>query len=193
MRRALALLVLGAATLAAQTEGVMPIWEVQKAGSELEKHTKVIEGLLEQYRAEEWVKGGAPGVYVEQLKQARQYNSYVNQQARELTRDPEKLSLVLDLIFRLEHAHSLLQSVTQGMSLHQNAAVAALTYAELSRNSTIGQQLKQYAYQLTLDREKEWEIADREAQRCRESLAKRPPSAPAKKTAAPPPAAPPKP
>jgi hypothetical protein len=197
MKRLSALLVLFAATLGAQASGVMPVWEVKEAAGALEKHTQIVDGLLNQYRPEEWVKAGGPAVYVDQFKQARQFNTYLGQRAAGLAREPETLSVVLDVLFRLDHATSLLESVTQGMSLHQNSSVAELVYGAINRNSTIRERLRQYAYQLTLEREKEWEIANREAQRCRETLAKRPPPAPAKKSTPvgpmPPAAAPPKP
>jgi hypothetical protein len=199
MKRALALLVLLAGTLAAQSEGVMPVWEVRDAGIALEKHLQVVSGLLEQYHPDQWVAAGAPAIYVDQVKQARQYNTYVGQQAQALSREPEKLSVVLDVVFRLDHLNSLLESVTQGLRLHQNPGIADLMNAAISRNSTTREQLKQYAYQLTLDREKEWQIANSEAQRCRSAVSKQSPAparkAPAATTPAPAqaPAAPPKP
>lgn len=192
MKRAFALLVLLAGTLAAQSPGVMPVWEVRDAGTALEKHIQVVSGLLEQYHPEQWIAAGAPAIYVEQVKQARQFNTYLGQQAQALARDPEKLSVVLDVVFRLDHVNSLLESVTQGLRLHQNPGIADLMNAAISRNSTTREQLKQYAYQLTLDREKEWEVANSEAQRCRAVLSKQPP-APARKAPAPDPAAAPKP
>ena len=192
MKRAFALLVLLAGTLAAQSPGVMPVWEVRDAGTALEKHIQVVSGLLEQYHPEQWIAAGAPAIYVEQVKQARQFNTYLGQQAQALARDPEKLSVVLDVVFRLDHVNSLLESVTQGLRLHQNPGIADLMNEAISRNSTTREQLKQYAYQLTLDREKEWEVANSEAQRCRAVLSKQPP-APARKAPAPDPAAAPKP
>ena len=199
MKRALALLILLAGILAAQSPGVMPIWEVRDAATALEKHLQVVSGLLEQYHPEQWVANGAPAIYVEQVKQAREFNTYLGQQAQALASDPEKLSVVLDVIFRLDHVNSLLESVTQGLRLHQNPGIADLMSAAISRNSTTRDQLKQYAYQLTVDREKEWEIANREAQRCRAAISKQAP-APARKAPAaaapapdPAPAAPPKP
>ena len=166
----------------AQTAGVMPDWEVREAATALEKHTKIIEGLLDQLKPEEWVAQGAPQLYIDQLKQAKQFNSYLTLQAQALGRQPDKLSVALDTFLRLDHIQSLLESLTEGVRKHQNPALADLLYSAISQNSTTRERLKEYARELAVEREKEWEIANREAQRCRGSLAKRPPpSAPSKK------------
>lgn len=159
----------------------MPDWEVREAAAALEKHTKVIEGLLNQLRPEEWVAQGASQLYVEQAKQAKQFNSYLTQQAQTLAREPDKLTVVLDTFFRLDHVQALLDSVTAGTRRYQNPALADLLFSAISQNSTTREKLKEYTQQLAADREKEWEIANREAQRCRASLAKRPPAPPSKK------------
>ena len=91
MRRFIILFCLAASILAAQTAGVMPDWEAREAAVALQKHTKVIDGLLNQFKPEEWVAQGAPSLYIEQLKQAKQFNSYLGLQAEALEKEPAKL------------------------------------------------------------------------------------------------------
>lgn len=160
----------------------MPDWEIRDAAVKLEKHTKVIENLLNQLKPEEWVKQGAPALYIDQLKQAKQYNSYITLSAQALERDPARLSYALDVFLRLEHMHSLLESLDGGVRAHQNPALADLLAAAIGENAATRERLKEYTLQLAVEREKEWEIADREAQRCRGMLAARPP-APVRKPA----------
>ena len=161
----------------------MPEWEAREAAAALEKHTAVIDGLLQQLRPEEWVAQGAPGAYVDQLKQTKQYNSYLALSAQALGREPAKLTAALDTFLRLDHLQSLLDSITAGVRHYQNAALADLLTSAVSQNSSTREKLKEYTRQLAEDREKEWEVANREAQRCRASLAKRPPAPPVKKAA----------
>ena len=174
MRRFIILFCLAASILAAQTAGVTPDWEAREAAVALEKHTKVVDGLLNQLRPEEWAAQGAPSLYIEQLKQAKQFNSYLGNQAEALAANPAKLSLVLDVFLRLEYIQSLLDSLTAGVRAHQNAALGDLLAAAISQNSATRERLKEYTRELAVEREKEWEIANREAQRCRASLAKQP-------------------
>jgi len=170
----MALLFLFPILLAAQPAGILPDWEIQKSAESLEKHTAAIESLLSQLRPQEWISQGAPEAYVEQWKQTRQFNSYLTTQARLLARDPAKLSVALDAFLRVDHLQSLLESVAAGVRRYQNAALADLLSSAMSQNSATRELLKDYTRQLVVEREKEWEIANREAQRCRASLAKKP-------------------
>lgn len=175
-----------AAGLGAQPAGVKPDWEIRELAAKLEKNAAVIEGLLAQLKPEDWVSGGAPAAYVDQVKQTRQFNSDLILQVQQLQREPAKLSVALETFLRLDHLQSLLESVTAGVRSYQNPAVAELLASAGGQNLAVREQLKDYARQLAVEREKEWEIANLEAQRCRAALAKKPPApAPGKKPPAP--------
>lgn len=176
MKRLIALLFFLSSILAAQNAGVMPDWEVRDAAAALEKHTKVIAGLLDQLKPEDWVAQGAPALYLDQVKQAKQFNSYLTTQAQILAREPSKLTVALDTFFRIDHLQGVLDSVTAGLRQYQNASLADLLASAMAQNAATRERLKEYARQLASDREKEWEIANREAQRCRTSIAKEPAS-----------------
>jgi hypothetical protein len=175
------LLAVWPALVAAQEGGVTPDWEIRELAAKLEKNAGVIDGLLKQLKPEEWVSRGATGAYVDQLKQTRQFNSYLIQQAQALGREPAKLSVTLDTFLRLDHLQSLLESITAGVRAYQNSALADLMAAAIGQNVGSRELLKEYARQLAVEREKEWEIANLEAQRCRAALSKKPPAPPAKK------------
>ena len=174
--RAAALILMCWASAAAQQPGVPPPWEVKKAIAELEKYSQTVENLLAQLRPAEWIKDGAPELYRQQWQQARQVNGQVRSQAQALAEQPEKLTLALDTFFRLDYLESLLESVNGGVRKYQNAALGDLLSAAISRNSAAREGLREYVQQLATDRENEWEVAHREAQRCREVLSKQPPS-----------------
>jgi hypothetical protein len=176
MKRLLAIVIVFSSTLAAQVAGVLPDWEVRETAAALDKHAQTVDNLLAQLRPAEWTANGAPELYQDQIKQARLFNSYLSQEARALGERPEKLSLALDTFFRLDHLHALLESVTAGVRSYQNSALADLLAAAVSKNAATRERLKEYTRQLAVEREQEWEIAHREAQRCRESLAKQPPN-----------------
>jgi hypothetical protein len=181
MMRAWAVVVLWLwpALAGAQPGGVAPDWQIRELAAKLEKNAAVIEGLLTQLKPEEWVSNGAPGSYVDQVKQTRQFNSFLILQAQALGREPAKLSVTMDTFLRLDHLQSLLDSVTAGVRSYQNASLAELLASAVGQNMASREQLKEYARELAVEREKEWEIANREAQRCRAALAKKPPVTPA--------------
>jgi hypothetical protein len=174
MRRFLISLLLIASPLAAQNGGVMPDWEVQKTATALVKHAQVIDGLLNQLKPAEWVKQGASPLYVNQLKMTKQLNGYLAQQAQALADHPDKLSIALDVLFRLDYIHSLLQSLTEATRRHQNPSLAELLDSAINQNTTAREQLKDYTRELAIEREKEWQIANEETQRCRALLFRQP-------------------
>ncbi len=180
------LLGLWPALAGAQSGGVRPDWEIRELAARLEKNAGVIDGLLGRLKPEEWSSRGAPSAYVEQVKQTRQFNSYLILQAQALGREPAKLSVALDTFLRLDHLQSLLDSVTAGVRQYQNASLAELMATAVGQNLAVREQLKEYARDLAVEREKEWEIANQEAQRCRAMLSRRPPAAAPKKTSPPP-------
>ncbi|SRR5712692_11263748 len=183
MKRLITVFWLVCAAVAAQTEGVIPDWEVRDLAAALEKHTKVIDGLLNQLKPEEWASQGAPALYVEQLKQAKAFNSYLGDQAAALANNPAKLSLVIDVFLRIEHIQSLLDSLTAGVRAHQNPGLGDLLATAVAQNAATREKLKEYTRELAVEREKEWQIANDEAQRCRATIVKRPAARiPTKKT-----------
>jgi len=166
----------------------MPEWEARDAAVQLEKRAGVIEGVLAKLKPEEWVRLGAPEAYIDQLTQTRKFTAYLGAQAQNLQREPGKLSVVLDTFLRLDHLQLLLDSIIVGARRYQNAALADLLGTTIIQNSTTRELLMEYTRQLAGEREKEWEVANAEAQRCRVSLSKKPPAAvaaPGKKAAAP--------
>ena len=183
---------LAGAPLAAQPAGVAHEWEIRQTAEAVEKQARALTDVLGQLRPAEWVAQGAPEQYIEQGRQVQQFNSYLARQARELAEQPEKLTVVLDTFLRLDHLHSVLDSLAAGVRRYQNPALADLLSSAISQNTAHRERLKEYTRQLAEEREKEWEVAHREAQRCREGLAKRPPAAAqAKKSPPGKPAAPP--
>jgi len=187
MRRFIPVLFFLFSLLAAQNQnsGVMPEWEVRDAAAALEKHSGVVAGLLEQLKPEAWVAQGAPPLYVEQLKQSKQYNTYLGTQAHALSEQPDRLSIALDVVFRLDNVNSLLESLADGTRHHQNPELAGLLTSAMSQNSATRERLREYTRELAVEREKEWQIANQEAQRCRATLSTRPPARPAKKSSRP--------
>ncbi|MBI3666498.1 MAG: hypothetical protein HY236_09810, partial [Acidobacteria bacterium] len=95
MPRRIVLLFFSAVLLQAQGTGVMEDWQVREMAVALEKHSRAVDALLAQLKPEEWAAQGSPELYVEQLKQTRQFNTYLTQRAQALAETPAKLSVAL--------------------------------------------------------------------------------------------------
>jgi hypothetical protein len=101
--------------------------------------------------------------------------------AQTLRKQPEKLTLALETLFRLQAVESQVNSLVEAVRRYQNPAVGDLLVSVVSANSTNRDQLRQYVTDLAQTKEQEFQIVDGEAQRCRGMLMRQPPakSAPA--------------
>jgi hypothetical protein len=172
--RSIFLCALCAGGLCAQSSGIPPEWEVQKQMTVLAGHVQKFKPILEQIDAEDWVKKGAPAAYVDQVKRTRAEIDYLAGSTTELAAHPERLTIALDTFFRLQSVEAMLRSVAAGIRKYQNPAVAELLQGSLADMAADRDKLRQYVVDLAADREQQYKVMDREAQRCRAVLSHRP-------------------
>src|SRR5262249_18356248 len=96
-----------------------------------------------------------------------------------LGKQPEKLTVALDTYFRMQSLEMRLNSLVDGVRNYQNPAVGDLLIGVLAENSTNRDKLRQYITDLARTKEKEFEVADKEAQRCRGMINRQPAKPPA--------------
>src|SRR5258705_414491 len=90
--------------------------------------------------------------------------------ARGLAKNPERLSSALELFFRLEGLERMLGSIAEGARKYQGGQTAqslAALYAEGGANR---ERFRGYMINLSVEREHQFEVMDKEAQRCRATL-----------------------
>ena len=87
--------------------------------------------------------------------------------AKALERDPDKLTLSLETYFRLQGMENYLNSLVDGVRKYQNPAVGDLLVGVLGENSSNRDKLRQYITDLASQKEQEFAVVDKEAQRCR--------------------------
>jgi hypothetical protein len=170
--RAAALCVLSAGCLAPQSGGIQAEWEVRKQMTALAEHVQRFEPVLDRIHPEEWVKKGAPQAYVEQFSRTRAEIGYVVGSANELAAHPDRMTTALDTFFRMESVDAMLRSVMAGIRKYQNPAVAELLQGLINDTSADRDKLRQYLVDLAADREQQFRVMDREAQRCRAALSR---------------------
>ena len=87
--------------------------------------------------------------------------------ANNLEKQPEKLTLALEALFRLQSVEAGIYSLVDGVRKYQNPAVGDLLIGVMLENSDNRDRLRDYVTDLAEQKELEFTIADREAQRCR--------------------------
>jgi hypothetical protein len=169
---AAALCAISTGSLTAQSGGIPPEWEVQKQMATLAGHVQRFQSVLDQIHAEEWVKKGAPQAYVDQLARTRAEIGYLIGSTKDLSAHPEKLTAVLDTFFRMQSLEAMLRSVEGGIRKYQNPAIAELLQSLVADTADDRDKLRQYLVDLAADREQQYKVMDREAQRCRAALSR---------------------
>ena len=165
--------------------GVSSEWDVRKLLDSLNAQASHLKPIVDQVHPEQWVAQGAPDAYVAQFKSAQAEIQYLLTSSATLSREPERLSFALDTYFRMEAMERTLASLTEGIRKYQNPALADLTQSVMVENSNNRDRLRQYISDLSAQKEQEFQVADREAQRCRATLLSQPTSTQGKKLARP--------
>jgi hypothetical protein len=154
--------------------GVSSEWDVRKLLDSLDRQAQHLKPIMDQVKPETWVPKGAPEAYVAQAKSAETELRYLLTSSDALAREPEKLTLALDTYLRMQAMESTLGSLIQGIRKYQNPALADLAQSFMAENSANRDRLSQYLRDLAAQKEQEFQVVDREAQRCRGMLLNQP-------------------
>lgn len=157
-----------------QPSGVTSEWDVRKLLESLDLQAQHLKPIIDQIKPESWLANGAPDMYLTQWKVAQAELRYLLSSSEALSKQPESLTLTLDTYFRMQAMESTLGSVIEGIRKYQNPALADLLRAVVGENSANRDRLRQYLQDLAAQKEQEFKVADREAQRCRETLVHQP-------------------
>ena len=148
-------------------QGVGADWDIVQIIQSLSQNSARLIPLVDQITPNEWLAKGAPEAYVSQWKTARTELAALSTVTKVLERQPEKLTAALETYFRLQLIDQQLKSLTDGIRQYQNPAVADLLLSVLSENSVSRDRLQQHITDLADQKEKEFSVVDKEAQRCR--------------------------
>jgi hypothetical protein len=167
------ILILLALPAGAQTSvGLATPWDFKKTIASLASYSKRLQPLLDQLNPSEW--RDAPEGYAAQQKLVKTQLDSISLLTQDLSKDPERLPVVLDLFFRYENFDQTLGSLLEGVRRYQNPAVADLITGLRNENSGARQGLKDYMVDLASTKDQEYRIVDQEAQRCRGMILKQP-------------------
>ena len=173
--------------LPAGGQGVSAPWDISQTLTSLAEQSQRLLPVLDQLTPEKWEAKGAPAAYTAQWRNARSEVGYLLGAADAMKKQPERLTLALETLFRLQAVEAQVSSLLDGVRRYQNPAVGDLLVSVVAANSANRDQLRQYVSDLAATKEQEFQTVDREAQRCRGTLMRQPAARPA--AAAPKPAA----
>jgi len=175
------------AVLPAQTapqqpqQGLEPDWDIAQVLQKIAAHSRNLAPFLEKIDAASWIEKGASETYAAQLDSSRQQVRAVADSANALTRNPQKLSASLELLFRIQAVESMLTSLQEGVRKYQSPADAQTLARLVAENGANRDRLQHYIVNLAAEREQDLQVMDREAQRCRAMLTQAPTRAQRKK------------
>ncbi|MGH9660835.1 MAG: hypothetical protein ACRD96_19965 [Bryobacteraceae bacterium] len=158
----------------AQQAGVAAEWNIRATLEAVTSHVERLQPLLEQLQPKEWISAGAPEAYIQQWNSTRAQVDAVKQTSQELAGSTEKLSVTLELFFRLQSIEASIGSLSEGVRRYQNPALADLITGVLNENSSSRLAIRQYLVDLAKLKEQEYVVMDQEAQRCRGVLNRQP-------------------
>ena len=159
--------------------GVQTPWDVRSIISRLIDENERFEPVLNSIHPQDWVSKGASSVYVQQLQQAQQQTHDVVVTSKMLAQKTDQLSLALDDYFRLEALDSTARSLEEGLQRYADRASADKLAALIAHNYSAREQFRDYLSSLATSQEKNFKVADEEAQRYRGIISREP--APTKK------------
>jgi hypothetical protein len=177
--RGLILLACAAALYAQQQPaGLEPDWDISVILQAMSAHAGRLLPVLDRLDVKAWVEKGAPATYAAQLQSSKDQAKAFADGARDLARNPEKLSASLELFFRIQGIETMLGSLEEGTRKYQDPALAETLASLEAENGVNRDRFQKYIVNLAAEREQQFQVMDREAQRCRGILTAQPAAPP---------------
>jgi hypothetical protein len=165
--------------------GVESEWDARKMIDALNTQSEHLKPIVDQVKPSDWVAKGASQTYLAQWSATQAQLKYLIDAGQAFAREPERLPLGLETYFRMEAVNTTLGSLTEGVRKYQNAALASIMESVIAETSTNRDRLRQYLQDLAKQKEEEYQVVDREAQRCRAALLRQPAAPKTKKVSQP--------
>ena len=160
--------------LAQQPAGMAPEWDVRVILNELAAQADRLQPVFNQIDAKAWVAKGASETYSVQLESCKAQARALAGGARALAQKPDVLPAALELYFRMQGLDHMIGSLMEGIRRYQNPAVAELLAGVAAEGGANRERFLRFLLDLAAEREQQFSVMDREAQRCRGMLARQP-------------------
>jgi hypothetical protein len=158
------------ATAAQAPAGAAPDWDQRPRIEKLGRDVALLKPIFDQIQPESWTVEGGSEAYQKQHKACLEGLSYVQNAIARWSAQPDRLSLMLETLVRIESLDRQAISLSQGVRRYQNPAVADLLDSILGSLSGGLEWLRSQSLEMAQQREKELDVAQKEAQRCRTQI-----------------------
>ena len=156
--------------------GLPPEWAVKDNLAALAQQIDGLKPLLDSVKPDQWTAQGAPEAYPAQWKSVVDEIGYVGRTSGEFSANPERLSLALEMYFRVQSLDQMAESLNAGIRKYQSPELADLIRERLSGTSTAREKIRQYIVLLAVVQEGQLKVMAEEAQRCRGMLSQQAPA-----------------
>ncbi len=147
--------------------GVETDWDIGAVLGEMSAHASRLGPMLDKIDVKSWIEKGAPDTYQAQWQSSKDQARAIADGAKALSQNPERLSGGLELFFRIEGLDAMLGSLEEGIRKYQTPALAQELAGLEAEDGVNRGRLERYIVDLAAQREQEYNVMDREAQRCR--------------------------
>jgi hypothetical protein len=173
----------GSSTQVEAAGGVAAPWDAQKLLADVNSGNQEMMPVLGEMNPQAWMdQKGAPSTYLSQWNTAKQQLADSAATIQRLATQSDNIYLCLDAYFRMEALETTERSLLEGERAYGTRRTADKLEQLIARNYTAREQFRQYLLELTANKEQMFQIADREAQRCRGMISKEAPAPTKKKT-----------
>jgi hypothetical protein len=153
-------------------------WDIAVILGEIGAHAGRLLPALDRIDVSAWTAKGASETYAAQLESGKQQAKAIEQGAKTLAADPEKLADGLELFFRIEGLETILSSLEEGIRKYRTPEEAQALISQEAENGVNRDRVRRYLVNLAADRERQLKMMDQEAQRCRAAVSAAPAPAP---------------
>jgi hypothetical protein len=157
----------GPSAVLPQPAGLETDWDIAPTLEQINAYAKRLAPELDKLDPQVWASKGASETYLRQLQSSKEQARALAEQSKSLMRYPEKLSVTLEVLFRIQGLDSMLSSLVEGARRYQSPGEASALEALAVQDGASRDRLQEYVANLAAEREHELEVMDREAQRCR--------------------------
>ena len=152
--------------------------EVAAIAGAISQRADHLKPMFEEVHAADWVANGAPEAYVSQWSSLQTQNQAIEADMTAIAQHPEAMADVMKALFRVHRFDSDLDGLIKAVRRYQNPALADLIESVAAGDQSGVDKLQQYVLDLATEKERQLDVEDKEAQRCRSMLAGQPPARP---------------
>jgi hypothetical protein len=151
-------------------------WDLKQDLDAATQRIGALRPLLELVQPEQWAERDSVGTYQAQRRYVLEEIGYITRGLTELIATPDRLSLALDVLFRVQSLDQMTSSLAVGVRTHQSVELADQIRASQTAAAAEREKLKNYILGLAAYQEAQFKVMSEEAQRCRNELLRQTPA-----------------